>query len=338
VSGRRLVVTSTAGVGPQQPVTSTPVSAPGSVRRTSNIDVVRAEGATGRVQVTAAARDLATDAEGSGRVVAVRTLRASLLPTLDLVTIETEPAAPEIEQLTGRRVAAGFRGAVVDAVPDARSAADLLYLLLDDLPVATLVSGYALQRAGLVPDVPRELYKPTVDLCAGWQAGGTLMQVIATYGMPPMTIGPAAPLLERADDGDAWHKMPAPPARTVRRRRRIDLSVGDELSVDAMFRDSHFDDDGAESVVHEYALVATIEPATLEITTAEATPRVLPYVECPTAAASAARLISLRLDEVRDLVRREFVGTTTCTHLNDLLRSLEDVRGMLAGLGAVQKP
>ena len=70
-----------------------------------------------------------------------------------------------------------------------------------------------------------------------------------------------------------------------------------------MFRDSHFDDDGAESVVHEYALHATIDPATLVITAAEATPRVLPYVECPAAAASTAPARGLALDDVRDRVR-----------------------------------
>jgi Protein of unknown function (DUF2889) len=147
--------------------------------------------------------------------------------------------------------------------------------------------------------------------------------------MPPMTIGPAAPALERADDPVAWHELPTPAPHTVRRRRRIDLTVGDALHVDAMFRDSHFDGECGESVVHEYSLLATIDAATLEITYAEATPRVLPYVECPTAAASAGRLVGLHLDAVRDVVRKDFVGTTTCTHLNDLLRSLEDVRGML---------
>ena len=232
----------------------------------------------------------------------------------------------------GRRVGTGFRAAVVESAPDARAAAGLLYLLLDDLPVATLVSGYALQRAGLVPDVPRATYSPTVDLCAGWQAGGTLMQVIETNGMPPMTIGPPAPALERVDDPAAWHELPMPPPRTVRRRRRIDVTRRDDFEVDSMFRDSHFDDDGVESVVHEYALHATIDPATLTITAARATPSVLPYVECPAAADSAARLVSLRLDEIRDRVRNEFVGTATCTHLNDLLRSLEDARGMLSAL------
>jgi hypothetical protein len=154
------------------------------------------------------------------------------------------------------------------------------------------------------------------------------MQVIETDGMPPMTIGPPAPRLDRADDPDAWHEIAVPPPRTIRRRRRIDLTVREQLQVDAMFRDSHFDDDRVESVVHEYALRAAVDAGTFVITAADATPHVLPYVECPSAAASTTRLVGLRLDEVRDRVRSEFVGTSTCTHLNDLLRSLEDVRGM----------
>jgi hypothetical protein len=333
--GTKWVVTGAEGIGPQQPAAATPDRAPGSMRRTSSIDVVRVEGATGPVQIVAHARDLSTGPDGAARVVARRSIRAELAPTLELTAIDAEPPEPALAHLLGRTVGAGFRTAAADALPDARRAADLLYLLLDDLPVATLVSGYAMQRAGLVPGIPRERYAPTIDLCSGWRAGGTLMQIVESSGAPPMTLGPAAPRLERTDDRDAWHALPDPAPRTVRRRRRIDVRPDDRaLHVDAMFRDSHFDDDRDESVVHEYELQATIDRATLAITTAVATPHVLPYVECPSAAASTGRLVGLRLDELRDRVRSEFVGTSTCTHLNDLLRSLEDVRGMLFGSGS----
>jgi hypothetical protein len=106
------------------------------------------------------------------------------------------------------------------------------------------------------------------------------------------------------------------------------MTVGRALVVDAMFRDSHFDGDGTESAVHEYGLRAEIDPETLRLIHLEATPRVLPYVECPAAAASASRLVGFHLADVRDRVRAELVGTSTCTHLNDLLRSLEDVNGL----------
>ena len=53
-----------------------------------------------------------------------------------------------------------------------------------------------------------------------------------------------------------------------------------------------------------------------------ATPRVLPWAECPQAAASAGRLVGQRVADLRALVRDDLVGTSTCTHLNDLLSSL----------------
>ncbi len=325
---RSQVVTSAGVVGPQQPTMTTPDRLAGSLRRTSNVDVVRPDGAAGPVQIVGRSRDLRTEATGTVRILAERELQATLDPTQELRTITTEPFEPALARLVGRRVASGFRAAAAEAVPDSRRRSDLLYLMLDDLPVATLVSGYALQRAGLIPDVPRAMYAPTVDLCSGWRAGGTLMQVLDSSGVPPMTLGPPAPVLERPDDPDGWHLLPQAAPHTVRRRRRIDVTVGEVLRVDAMFRDSHFDADRRETVVHEYTVLAAIDPTSLVITDIEATPRVLPYQECPAAAASASRLVGLHLDQIRDRVRADFVGTSTCTHLNDLFRSLEDVGGL----------
>jgi hypothetical protein len=52
---------------------------------------------------------------------------------------------------------------------------------------------------------------------------------------------------------------------------------------------------------------------------------VLPYPECPWAAASAQRLEGVNVADLPTVVKQEFAGTSTCTHLNDLLRSLRDV-------------
>jgi hypothetical protein len=56
-----------------------------------------------------------------------------------------------------------------------------------------------------------------------------------------------------------------------------------------------------------------------------ATPRVLPWIECPGAATTAGRLVGRPVAGLRGLVRDELVGTSTCTHLNDLLASLSQV-------------
>ncbi|SHN17833.1 DUF2889 domain-containing protein [Cryptosporangium aurantiacum] len=100
-----------------------------------------------------------------------------------------------------------------------------------------------------------------------------------------------------------------------------------------MFRDTYADPDGLETVLHEYELSATLDAATLTVQQIEAVPRVLPAPECPWAAASASRLVGVPVIELRQRVGRELRGTATCTHLNDLLRSLAGIPALLAHLG-----
>jgi len=166
-------------------------------------------------------------------------------------------------------------------------------------------------------------------------------------GLPPVVTGPPAPDLDEIDDPWAWHAFPGPlPLRAMRRRRRIDVMPGDVTpggaatwSVDAHFRDSYVDEEG-ETVVHEYTLVALVDAETAVVRHATATPRVLPWFECPEAAASAGRLAGRSLASLRAGVRAEFLGASTCTHLNDMLRALADVGelGARFGTSAVDLP
>ena len=57
----------------------------------------------------------------------------------------------------------------------------------------------------------------------------------------------------------------------------------------------------------------------------QAEARVLPWTECPQAVGSAGRLVGWKVDELRPEARTQLVGPSTCTHLNDVLRGLEDV-------------
>ena len=77
--------------------------------------------------------------------------------------------------------------------------------------------------------------------------------------------------------------------------------------------------------MHEYAVVATVDATTRTVLTISATAHVLPWQECPQALASAVRLVGEPVTDLRRVVRREFTGTSTCTHLNDVLRLLADV-------------
>jgi hypothetical protein len=65
------------------------------------------------------------------------------------------------------------------------------------------------------------------------------------------------------------------------------------------------------------------------IVESRATPRVLPWQECPGAVASAERIAGMTLSDLHFRVRQELSGTTTCTHLNDLLRSVADAEALI---------
>jgi hypothetical protein len=217
----------------------------------------------------------------------------------------------------------------------------LQFQLLDDLSGASLVSGYAPQLAlahradgGPEEEIAESADATQImlamgDVCAGWRSGGTIMTSVETVGRPPMLQGPVAPPLDDLGDEDAWHDVAhAMEPNGMRRIRRIDVARSGPsapLVVDSMFRDMHMDRTGTVTIVHEYHLDATVDPGTFTVLSIEATPRVLPYRECPEAAASASRVVGSTIMGLRARTRAEFVGASTCTHLNDVLRALEDV-------------
>jgi Protein of unknown function (DUF2889) len=251
--------------------------------------------------------------------------------------IHTDPPEPALENVVGVAASSGFRQAVEAAVPNGRTAHSLRFQLLDDVPTALLVSGYAMGAGGATvhPGGPR-IQHP--DLCAGWATGGTILVEMEDTGFPPVVTGPEAPSLDRADDPLAWHPCPPLPPHGMRRRRRLDVSlVDDQILVDCFFRDSHMSPEGLETVVHEYTVTATADPVTMRFNSCEAAIGALPWVECPAAAASARRLEGAPAEGLRGWVRDTFVGPTTCTHLNDTLRSLEDLPELARALAATSR-
>lgn len=292
-----------------------------------------------------AARDLITHPTGTS-VVADAHVRASVDAAGTLASLTIDPRNDDGRALLGRSVARGFRDAVRDAFPRDVEVGSPLALLLDDLPVATLISGYARLYSGTIPaDTARNSMK--ADICSGWRSDGTMMTSVHAGTGVPVTLGPIAPALTDDElDPMGWHQIDGLRAGSMRRRRLIDVHRdGDSWSVNAMFRDTHVQPRGDETVLHEYALTAVVDVATRTFRTCSAVPRVLPFVECPVAAASADRLVGHAIDEARDYVRRQLRGISTCTHLNDLLRSLGDIGSLVteldephrtAGVGAPQ--
>ena len=317
----------------QSPATSTMARRPDSVRRTSHIDMTLLEG--GRLGLSGRARDLRTGGpEAAPEILAEGAVRCLVGSARQLETLDTTPHV-NVDSLVGLAVAGGFRAALDRAVPQERDGRSPLYLLLDELPVAALISGYATMysrgdegAATAIPADPSPRLGLRHDICAGWRSDGFMMTAFASSGGPPTPVGPAAPDLQPPDDPFSWHEIPSLPVGAMRRRRLIDVAWGDPLVVSAMFRDTHVGPDGIETVLHEYALEMDADPRTMTVSRCASTPHVLPWPECPAAAASAARLEGHAITDLRSLVRGEFRGTSTCTHLNDLLRSLADVAAL----------
>lgn len=324
------------------PSAVTPERVAGSARRTSHVDVVRVTpGWEGKVVVSGRARDLVTPAAGDAFPAGAATLRIEAEGMGSPVsTIGSDPDEPALAGVTGTPLLAGFRRAAARAVPDHAAATTPLYRLLDDAPLAYLVSGHALMlddppapnMGSGEPGAARRRH-PTADLCAGWQTGGTLLSLLEENGTLPHSLGPAAPELVLRGDPLAWHERPGLTARGTRRTRRLDVvpgRPGEPVRLDVHFRDSYADLDGTERSLHEYTLTAEIDPDSGVVLAAAAVPRALPWTECPQAVGSVDRLVGLDVRELPGLVRSEFTGITTCTHLNDTMRSLADAWAVLS--------
>lgn len=280
------------------------------------------------------ARDLLTGPDGSSSVVGTAALHAGIdfVGGRTVTSISCEPDA-RLSCLLGTRASSGFRQRLERLLPGEDEPASLRYQLLDDLPTAVLVSGVAVAAAGFRPPAGSYNLLANADICAGWATGATILTEGSVLGYPPMVTGPDAPLLDGPGDAEAWHSVQALPPNSTRRRRRIDVWRPDgpagprpaSIEVECFFRDSHADADGVETVIHEYTVVATLGAVNCEFLSVEARVGTLPWQECPLAAPSAARLVGRRAGDVRELVRDTFTGTSTCTHLNDTLRSLASV-------------
>jgi Protein of unknown function (DUF2889) len=319
--------------GPHDPRSQLPVRRANSIRRTTTVDSARPDGALGHVDIDARGRDFQTCADGSTVVLAAANVTAHV--DFSTRTLEAIDAGSDLDMraLVGFGVASGFRDRLNEAYPAGKASHSARYQILDDFPTALLVSGYAIGAAGLRPKStgPRQQYP---DLCAGFAVGATILTEEAETSEIPVVTGPAAPpLLDYDGDAFAFHAVDRMRAHGMRRLRCLDLwREGSLVAIENYFRDSHMSPEGIETVVHEYTVHAVFDPRTSMFVSSDATAHTLPWLECPLAAASAARVSGLAAEGLRAFVRADFIGPSTCTHLNDTLRAMEDVPALAAQL------
>jgi Protein of unknown function (DUF2889) len=304
------------------------------VRRTTTHDTVRPDGLLGDAVLVARGRDLLTGPDRAATELESARLdaRVAYMPDRRVTSIGVYPPA-DLDGLIGLRASSGFRKALDDVLPAERTTQSVRYQLLDEVPTAILVAGYAIGAGGVhLPRSP-EMIKSRADICAGWASDATILRAAATSGEAPIVTGPAAPVLTEPADPMAWHELDPLPPHGMRRWRRIDVwPVGDHIAVECFFRDSHVAEDSLETVIHEYTVTATVDASSERFLSCEAAVGALPWLECPAAVASASRLTGRPVDELRSWVRDTFTGTSTCTHLNDTLRSLECLPRLISAL------
>jgi hypothetical protein len=299
-----------------------------------SIDIGARRGFGAALAMTGLARDLATGGDGPDdvTVLAEASVAAGFDAGRELVSLDTTPATTWVGDLIGARAGGGFRRHLASVVPEAE-ASSLLRQVLDDMPAAALISGYAwlrlARREGHDPSglVPADMLARMSDLCSGWRAGGEAVASIEVHHGMPVQDCPPCPV----DDADrwGWHAMAPLERDWMRRRRCLDVRVDADgaFEIWAMFRDTVGEVDGAEVVLHEYAVTASGSGDVVEAVAAE--PRVLPFPECPAAADAVGDLVGGRLADLSTSVPERLTGIRSCTHLNDLLRALGGVAGLV---------
>jgi hypothetical protein len=320
-----------------------PLRTPGSARRTSSIDISWPDGRAGNMRMVGRARDIVTPTSGGAPVHhAEDGFEALLSPERSIVSIQAEPARPELSRLVGERGGGGLRRVLEQVVPEERRDATPLYLILDDISGSSLVGGWAWSqwdpnwmansRKLLKGFDLEKAFRSREGICSGFAPGSSAFSPsVERAGTPTVD-------LRHPDDPQGWHDFTAQDGSVgLRRARRIDVRIaGDEIVIDSAFQDSATTAAGGRAVVHEYRLMATADLKSLRLRSIEAEPRVLPFVECPTAAMNVGRLLDTLLPELRDKVLAELKGTAGCTHLNDALRALAEVPVLVQHLRAAR--
>ncbi len=175
-----------------------------------SIDIGPRRGFSAALEMTGLARDIRTVTGGDPgvTVLAEASVAAGFDMARRLTSLETTPAASWVKDLIGTRAGGGFRRHLCEVVPGAE-AGSLLRQVLDDMPAAALISGYAwmrlARREGHDPSTltPPDILDRMTDLCSGWRAGGAAVTSIETHQGMPIQDCPPAPV--DSSDPVGWH-------------------------------------------------------------------------------------------------------------------------------------
>jgi hypothetical protein len=283
------------------------------------------------------ARDIVTLRTGGAPILCAEdSFDAVLKPDRTIVSIEANPPRTALARLVGSRGGGRLREVLEDVIPEERRNATPLYLILDDISGASLIAPWAwsqwdpnwflAMRTGMTKSQWARMLLEREGICTGFAPGSSSLDVDK---IADRTSGTPTPDLRHPEDPEGWHGFTIQDAVGMRRARRIDVRLDKVIVIDAAFQDSAATADGKRSALHEYQLAVTADPVSLRLLSIDATPRVLPFSECPGAVTNLSRLLGATLPQLRQTVLDELPRTLGCTHLNDALRALAEVPTLL---------
>jgi len=237
---------------------------------------------------------------------------------------------PSAAHLVGQSVLRGFRRQL-DPLKEGTANEQAMRRMMWDFPLALMVNGQTSSLDHPALEAPQPMGQlPGVNQCSGWRAGGDMLTSIEKAG-GVLRMKLSDELVGDEHLGDTNPPPLAPMAS--RRRRQVQVRLErDELVIRDRFRDSYSDPDGIERALHHWIVDVRAGVDDHVITRVEVTSMALPWLECPSAGGSGARLVGERLDDAEVLVGTEFKGITICTHLNDTLVMLSGVPELLSRL------
>jgi hypothetical protein len=331
--------------GPAGPAPVRPAS---SVRRTSTVDMTWPGGLGTQLRLDGRARDaVTTSPDDAPVVVSEATTSVGVGPMRVIDEIVADPAPDGLQNLVGARGGGHLRGVLDEFLPEERAGGTLLNLLLDDISGCSLIAGFAwsrwsdqwmmAERRSTMPQPTEEqmrAHRQSLEgVCIGFRPGASALSE-GGLGRGAHRIQPVPPLVNPSDP-HGWHPLAELPEVSMRRARRIDAWVDDThgvIVIDSAFQDSAGDPAHGRVAIHEYLLRATADAETGTLLSVDPDPRVLPFLECPSAKLTAQVLVDTPLRTLRSTVLERLAKTNGCTHLNDALRALAEAPVMLRSL------
>jgi hypothetical protein len=315
-----------------------------SLRRTSAMQAHFPDGPNGSICFVGTGRDLYTGAyRDAPRECASERADIELTPDKRIARISNGRNDDVLAGFVGMRVSGELRSAFARDLREEVENTTLLFRLLDDLAGATFLSAAAwfswfhgrLDEYEALLGVSAKLERGVEGLCISYTPGspsilpdGRTNEAIAVHPVGPLPF---------SDDTYAWHDFALLDPPNQWRIRHSDLWFdGGMLRALIGFQDSAAVRGSADErrLFHEYRLTALIDPAGLILREIEVTPAILPFRTCLIAPDTAKAMIGHPIANFGALVPKILPGIAGCTHLNDVLRAMQDIVGMARTLFA----